>query len=313
MEEELEQARAELDHLRRRVEVFGRIHDVLGRLRDVGSVEAMIARAPAAVREACDFDRIVVFQVDDDMMMVAEAFHIEGNPQRAAELLAFSREHPVPLREQIFESEMIRRRKPMVVRDAMHHKSAYKPLVEVYGTYSYVAAPIMPEGRVIGFLHADHGLKRPRDPAGVDELDRDALWAFAEGFGFLVERVRLLERLRAQGEEVRRLISRTETVLTDYLDAEVRLADGDHATTGTSRTAAALFAGAEADGPVGGLTPREREVLKLLADGATNAQIAAHLVITEGTAKSHVKRILRKLGAGNRVEAASMYLKAQRT
>ena len=34
-------------------------------------------------------------------------------------------------------------------------------------------------------------------------------------------------------------------------------------------------------------------------------------MITECTAKSHVKRILRKLGAGNRVEAASMYLRAQ--
>jgi DNA-binding CsgD family transcriptional regulator len=308
MEEELAQARAELAHLRRRVEVFGRIHSELARLREVGSVEAMIARAPAAVRAACGFDRIVIFRVSDDMLMVAEAFHVQGDPARAAELLAFSREHPAPLREQIFESEMIRRRKPVVVRDAMNHPSSYKPLVEVYGTYSYVAAPIMPEGRVIGFMHADHGLKRPGDPDGVDELDRDALWAFAEGFGFLVERMRLLERLRAQGEEVRQLIARTESVVTDYLDAEVQLTDASHESAGATRAAAALFA--EPD--PGGLTPREREVLKLLAGGATNGQIAAHLVITEGTAKSHVKRILRKLGAGNRVEAASMYLRAQR-
>ena len=52
-------------------------------------------------------------------------------------------------------------------------------------------------------------------------------------------------------------------------------------------------------------------MLTLIADGATNGQIAARLVITEDTAKSHVKRILRKLGAGNRVEAATMYLRSR--
>ena len=41
--------------------------------------------------------------------------------------------------------------------------------------------------------------------------------------------------------------------------------------------------------------------------------IAARLVITEDTAKSHVKRILRKLGAANRVEAATIWLKAQQS
>ena len=62
---------------------------------------------------------------------------------------------------------------------------------------------------------------------------------------------------------------------------------------------------------MGQLTPREREVLALVAEGATNGQIAARLVITEDTAKSHVKRILRKLGAGNRVEVAAIYLRSQ--
>jgi DNA-binding CsgD family transcriptional regulator len=310
MADALEEALAALEHLRRRVDVFAQIHDALARLREVGSVEMMIARAPAAVAACCGFDRVALYRIDEDMMLLAEAFHVEGDPAAAAHLLQFSREHPAPLREQILESEMIRRRKPMVVRDAQNHPLTYKPLVAHYQTYAYVAAPIMPEGRVIGFLHAEHGLKRPRDPEGVDELDRDALWAFAEGFGYAVERMRLLERLRAQGEEVRRLITRTEDVVTAYLDAEVGLAASPHEATAATRSAAALFA-APLDGVAASLTPREREVLALLAGGATNAQIAAHLVITEGTAKSHVKRILRKLGAGNRVEAAAMYLRAR--
>jgi DNA-binding NarL/FixJ family response regulator len=56
------------------------------------------------------------------------------------------------------------------------------------------------------------------------------------------------------------------------------------------------------------LTPREREVLSLMASGATNAVIATRLVISENTVKSHVKQILRKLGAGNRAEATSRFL-----
>jgi DNA-binding NarL/FixJ family response regulator len=56
------------------------------------------------------------------------------------------------------------------------------------------------------------------------------------------------------------------------------------------------------------LTVREREVLELMASGATNTQIGEELVVSEGTVKSHVKRILRKLRAANRAEAVSRYL-----
>ena len=109
-------------------------------------------------------DRVVIYRIDDQML-VAEAFHVAGDPSAAAELLAFSRENPAPLHEQMLEREMLRRREPMVVRDAQHHPSSYKPFVTRYDTYAYVAAPIMPEGRVIGFLHADKGLRHAGRPA----------------------------------------------------------------------------------------------------------------------------------------------------
>lgn len=48
------------------------------------------------------------------------------------------------------------------------------------------------------------------------------------------------------------------------------------------------------------LTPREREVAELIADGLTNEQIAARLVISEKTTKTHVTRILRKFGVRQR-------------
>lgn len=53
-----------------------------------------------------------------------------------------------------------------------------------------------------------------------------------------------------------------------------------------------------------GLTPREQEILRHLAEGQSNKGIARALDITDGTVKLHVKSILRKLGVRSRVEAA---------
>ena len=61
------------------------------------------------------------------------------------------------------------------------------------------------------------------------------------------------------------------------------------------------------DAPPSGprLTPRQREVLRSLAHGASNKQMAQQFGLSEGTVKLHVAAILLALGAGNRTEAAA--------
>jgi two-component system, NarL family, nitrate/nitrite response regulator NarL len=57
--------------------------------------------------------------------------------------------------------------------------------------------------------------------------------------------------------------------------------------------------------PEGELTPREVEVLRLVADGLSNKEIGARLAVTEGTVKNHVHNVLEKLHLQNRAQAAA--------
>lgn len=55
------------------------------------------------------------------------------------------------------------------------------------------------------------------------------------------------------------------------------------------------------------LTSRERQVLKLIADGRTNREIATHFCLSVNTVQNHVKHILKKLAARNRTHAGAIY------
>jgi DNA-binding CsgD family transcriptional regulator len=283
----------------RRSETLARLHDAMVALRPIESPEQLLERSTKEACQACGFDRAVLLRVEGSTL-VPESVYIEGDPAWAAELLAASRAAPMPLQMGINETEALRRRRPLIVRDATGEPGVPE-MAHVYGTTSYVAAPIVPEGRVIGFLHADYCHHPDRI---VDEFDRDALFAFAEGFGFAYERAMLLHRLRAQGAEVRHLLSSAEAVVRSHAEAELELVRMGDAGLASARSTAGLAAPAALNEV---LTRRECEVLRLLAAGHSNSTIAEQLVVSEATVKSHVQRILRRLNVRNRIEAAAVY------
>jgi ATP/maltotriose-dependent transcriptional regulator MalT len=93
----------------------------------------------------------------------------------------------------------------------------------------------------------------------------------------------------------------------EALAARGRLAvEGATEASGNGHAAPEGSAGADGDGDPFGLTPRERQVLGLVARGATNREIGAELFMAEKTASVHVSRILSKLDVRSRTEAAAV-------
>ncbi|MFF7265224.1 response regulator [Streptomyces sp. NPDC008159] len=123
----------------------------------------------------------------------------------------------------------------------------------------------------------------------LDQYVYDALGAGADGF--LLKDTDPAEILRAV-----HLVAAGSAML--HPAAARRLIDRYHATTRPQAV--------QAQTRVDRLTPRERDVLALLAQGDTNAEIAARLTMRESTVKAHVSRILTALDVSNRVQAALM-------
>jgi DNA-binding CsgD family transcriptional regulator len=209
----------------------------------------------------------------------------------------------IPMKSMVLEREVLDTGRSAFVGDSLTDPRAYRAFAEQTGARSYAVAPIMPHGRVIGLLHADF---YPTTRA-VDEVDAHILGAFADGFGRIYERTVLLQRLAEERDQVREMLRQTETMMDNLARAELELVR--HADERSAISAAATLALTSTTTELDEvLTAREREVMALLVTGQTNSAIAERLVISEGTVKSHVKQILRKLGAVNRSELIARYL-----
>ncbi|GIM82509.1 response regulator [Salinispora arenicola] len=99
--------------------------------------------------------------------------------------------------------------------------------------------------------------------------------------------------LLATGGGVGYLLKDRVAAINEFLDALDRVAAGG--TVLDPEVIAQLFARRRRDDPLRGLTPREREVLGLMAEGHSNTAIARILVVTDGAVEKHVRNIFTKL------------------
>jgi DNA-binding CsgD family transcriptional regulator/GAF domain-containing protein len=270
------------------------VRDAVGRLRQARSTADLIERA-AAEAQYMGFDRILFSRIDHGLWLASSAY-TGADEGFAHTLVEVGLAHPRKLNGPLLEAEMVRRGAPMVVRDPQSNPRVYTELVALTETEAYVAAPVLAWGQPIGLLHAD----RQAQSVLVDESDRDILGVFAEGLGIAFERNLLLDRLKA-----------VQHACDDYARGVNALVDD--VTVAVMESAALgepLHPAPPREGGGGvkeTLTRREWDVLRGLAGGKTNAQIAISLFVAEGTVKTHVKHVLRKLGAANRTEAVAKY------
>jgi DNA-binding CsgD family transcriptional regulator len=297
---ELHQVQRELieQRLVQRLEALERVRDGLARLRELGPVSEILRHAPAELSASCGLDRVLLSQVRDSELVPTHAY-FRDDPDGAERAVEALREAPLALEYPVIETELMRRRRATIVRNPPGNPRAGNPPLPVEEGLSYVAAPVVLDGRAIGFFHGAHADRH------VESLERDAVWAFADGFAQVFERAVLRRRVREQRRQLRQLVTWTDAMAADLSEGAIELeVEAEPASAPSVRLEVEPDSGRLGDL----LTRRELDVLRLMARGDSNKTIAIELVVSEGTVKFHVKNILRKLRAANRVEAASRYV-----
>ena len=270
-----------------RVDVVRSLTAGIRRMKKAGSLQGLGRQACTELSDVLGFDSALLSFVEDDGFVVEESDHGLGGPT------------VIPRRECAAERACIRLRDTTWTNEAdMPASPGYR---ELLGSAHYLVAPVIAKSRVIALLHVGR-----RSEDGVSAGDIDVLDAFASAYTLLHEKMLNTERVQQQRTSIARAAARL-TEEADRIAAAAISFDVEDDTRVEPPTIAADSALAAT------LSHRERQVFERLVLGASNAEIADELVITVETVKTHVKRILRKIGAINRSEAIALYLEDTRT
>jgi DNA-binding NarL/FixJ family response regulator len=154
------------------------------------------------------------------------------------------------------------------------------------------AAALRPEIAIVDVrmppTHTDEGLRAALEVRRL--VPETAILVLSQ----YVEERYALELIGSNAEGVGYLLKDRVADVAEFLDAVRRVAGGGTALD--PEVVAQLLGRRRRGNPLEALSPREREVLTLMAEGRSNAAIAAELVVTDGAVEKHVSNIFAKLG-----------------
>lgn len=223
----------------------------------------------------------------DDLDAAAPAFraYVDGDTE-------------IPLANMLAETDMVRRRTAVLVDESLIRSRTFQPIIDVARSPGYIAAPILVDGRTIGFMHAD----RVGQERLVDDDDRRHIQAFTGELAVVYQRVTWSERMAERGRHAAGELERAVEALTLLGSVPPGLPTAvDRPDLARPDAEAAIRVDAF-------LSVREREILGHVADGATNRVIAQRLSLSEETVKTHMRSVLRKLRVTTRGAAVARYL-----
>lgn len=276
----------------------------LARLRNVSANNELADRIPVELCGA-GFGRVLFSLIRHNVWLVRSA-HASGDEAMITALLEAGRAHPRRLACPLPESAMVHTKTPILVDRPQCDPRVNTELVDVVKPNVYIAAPVYVWQAPVALLHAD----APTEFGDVGPEDRDLLGVFAEGLGAIMERnivMAKLQAMRSTATEHLRAVDSLTGLGDDETDGGATA--GPHQPPQAAPPVTEGIGGSVADQ----LTRQESQVLNLLAAGRTNVQIAGRLFISEGTVKSHLRRIMDKLGASNRTDAVARYRQMTRS
>jgi DNA-binding CsgD family transcriptional regulator len=266
------------------------------RLQACSDVGELYARASEVACAECGFARAVILSVNDTRITASASQMLRD--EESDRLRRSVLRSPLDLSPGTFEAELLR----LATSERSAQIAGPSQLATALGLDHWALGVIAPESRPLALLVVD------RSDRPVDELDRAVIEAFAAIVAVALEVVVLRGRVSEFATELRHVTTFVQAMTGEMLTAPVGLLDRGSVTAFPLRGPLDTTCDARARQLRGLLTEREATIAALLTEGRSNREIAAQLFVSPETVKMHVARILRKLNASNRVEAAARML-----
>jgi len=264
------------------------------RLHGAASIGELLRQGCQAAAEWCGFSRALILAVEDDRLTAAQLGALPDPASDALRRRALA--DPIMLRPGSAESELIRGAEG-------GRGSGGQPasvLQEALDLEQLALGVVIPEENVLALLVLD------RPAPAVEQAEHDAVALFACLIGSALERQFLRTRMQELSLELRHLTASAQAAMREALESPVAL-PVDYGTGPVFPSTYPVTQHVDQLREL--LTPRELQIAARLVAGRSNREIAADLHLSPETVKGYVAKVLRKLGASNRVDAVSRYLR----